>query len=285
MQEDRFNLAGFMIYNTIKSGTELKRFNDVLAKHDFHGYRPERMTDGAALRAALAEEFPKHHKIISVLGDKEKESYSFEVIKIESADHERNLYTHVLTATVRGGMVSIDENDILRQARIQSSFIEFTTLVPGSQVARTLVDIVHSLRGLTMKEEGHIYWLPIEHWERWRPMCDDLWQINPACKFNACRIVFDGASIKGITEALTSEIERESKEIAETLSDDDTGLRAAGTARRRAEMLRDKIAEYEIRLGLTLDVLKTKLDEATAVEAKAAVMDVACQLSLLTYAE
>lgn len=274
MIDSRLDVAGGILTWSIQSGTELQRFQEALRANGFKDQSPERMTDGAALKAALAEEYPRKCKIVAIQKVDDDESDSFEVIRITGHDETRNEYTHVITATVRNGQIETDIDYDL-QCRLQSRFRELTTLLPVAQATRCLVSIVHSLGGLTMTKAGGVYWLPIEHWQRWIDLIRDVELCNEKSTFNAFRVVLDADCIKGIGEALTAEIQKESAALEELLANPETGLRAAKNAQVKAGLLRDKIANYESTFGLVMSNLHETLDAATAVEAKATIMDCA----------
>lgn len=283
MEEKSLDIAGTLVVWSMKPGTRLDLLNIALAKHGFTGFQHERMTDAAALKAALAEEFPRKHKIVTVVGNDDKDSDSYEVIRIERKTAEENTYTHVLTAAIAAGVVSTDSwSDYDLQIRIAGRVGELTTLVPGSQVTKTLVQIIHSLNGLTMKEEGHIYWLPESQLKRWQALICDIETTGSQSSFDAYVIKLTPEAIKGISSNLAREIDKEAFEISSTLASDDTGVRAANNAKKRAQELRDKVATFEGSFGLALDDLKQKLDDATNMEAKATLLETAAQLSFCT---
>lgn len=276
------DIAGGVVVWSIEAGTHLDLFNDRLSKHDFHGYRPERLTDGAALKAVLSEAYPKNHKIVRVLGNDDKETDSFEVVQVRPNDDLGNLYVHVMTATVKDGTISLDNGDYDMRLNMQSHFLDLTTLVPVPQVTRTLVSIIQGLGGVTLKPSGGVYFLPDAHWKRWTDFTNDLTGTGSKSTYNGYRVVMDQSTIKGICEALQAEVDKESTDISTTLSDEETGLRAAATARKRAERLRDKIISYEKGFGLALDSMKARLDEATMLEAESTLLETAAQLSFCT---
>ena len=270
MNEQRFEIAGSLVFWQFGQSSELNRLRAALELHGFGDHCPERMTDGAALRAALAEEFPGC-KIFPVVSEKDKDA--FEVVRVVADDKEKNSYEHVLAASLTEHVVYTDNYDRDQILRLQTSFVGFVSTVPASQLTKTMVAIVMSLGGVTMRPSGGIYWLNVDHWEKWQALCASIEACGPKNRFDACRVVFDQNCIEAIKQALTNEIAREAKLIEETLNDPETGLRAAATAEKRAQALRSKISSYEEAFGVALSELHHTMDEATTIAAKAALMD------------
>lgn len=274
MNDTRIDIAGAIVFWSFGAASHLNRLQDCLECHGFTKHCPERMTDGAALKAALAEEFPAH-KVFPIV----KDDNAFEVVRIREDDGQKNRYEHVLSASVTLRKVETSGDVDEQNSRIQSSFDSLVSMVPVSQLTRCMVSIVSELGGMSMKPSGGVYWLPEQNWDRWVALVDDVTDCGSKNRFDACRVVLDSNCIEAVRQALTNEIEREAKAIHETITDPESGTRAAKTARKRAESLRDKILSYEDSFGLVLSELHTAMDNATTIEATATFFDLANAVS------
>ncbi len=277
MNDTRYDLAGALVYWAFGAASELGKLQECLDRHGFAKHCPERMTDGAALKAALSEEFPGH-KVFQVLSEKDKDR--FEVVRVAADDTEKNRYTHVLTASLKLGLdarqhIETDEYDFDRDRRLEDAVERLTSMVPVGQLSKCMVEIVMALGGTTMRPSGGIYWIGNEHWDRWVALVDDITACGSKNRFDACRVVMDENCIEALRQALTNEIEREAKSIHESIFDPETGTRAAKTARKRAESLRAKIGSYESSFGIVLGELREALDNATTIETNAMFLDIA----------
>jgi len=276
------DVAGAIVYWSFGPGTSLLNLRDVLDRHGFAKYSPERMTDGAALRAALAKEFDGH-KVFPV--DIEGKTV-FEVVKVR-ADKDRltNDYEHVLTASVNSKQViDLDAGDYDLLTRLTDLFEGYVSLVPVSQLTAVMVAIVDSLGGVTMRPAGGIYWIPDAHWERWKKLADDIELTGPKNRVDACRVILDESCLKAVREALSNEVSKEAAAIDETIHCPKTGMRAAATARKRAQELQDKIRSYEAAFSIALPELADQLSKAVTAEATAVILDTAQQMTMFATA-
>lgn len=276
------NVAGAIVYWSFGGGTSLYNLRDVLEKNGFGRYSPERMTDGAALRAALAHEF-EGHKVFPI--DIEGKTV-FEVVKVHAdKDRLKNDYEHVLTASVTSKQViELDNYDPELLDRLTDSFRGFVSLVPVSQLTAVMVDIVMSLGGVTMRPAGGIYWVPDAHWERWKKLADDVELTGPKNRVDACRVILDESCLKAVREALSNEVSKEAQAIDETIHCPKTGMKAAESARKRAQALQDKIKAYEQAFSIVLPDLAEQLNKAVTAEATAVILDAAQQMTMFATA-
>lgn len=272
------NLAGSAVFWTLGEETDFNTLCNALARAGFGKFTPERMTEYAALKQTLETEFPSH-EVFPVKGI----GITFEVVKVERDQFDkRNEYRHILTATAtRWQTVETDTNDGAMDSRLTDHYRQNRDTVPYHNVSRCLVDIVYSLQGTTLRPSGGIYWIPNLNWERWEMIGQAIESAGPKNKVFALRTFLDEHSAAVLRSALADEITREAKQIDSTLTDPETGLKAAGTAKRKANDLRRKIAAYEEAFSMALPELKRALDGATGQEARANLMDIASQGPLL----
>lgn len=281
MLTNQNNVAGSAVFWTLGESTDFDKLSNALQSAGFGKFTPERTSDYAALKMTLEKEFPSPHEVFPVKGS----GTTFEVVKVTRGDGDgRNEYKHVLTATVNGwNNVEVDNGDQATAANLTEAYRANRQTIPYHSVSRALVDIVFSLTGTALRPTGGIYWIPNNNFERWELVAQAIELAGPKNKVFALRTFLDEHSAAVLREALAAEISREARSIDDTLHDPVTGLRAAATAKRRANDLRRKIAAYEESFQMALPDLKRALDEATGQEARAALMDAASAGPLLLF--
>lgn len=285
METQRNDIAGSAVFWTLGEETDFGQFSDALRRAGFSKFLPERQTDYAALRDALTAD-QTGCEIFPVKG---AATPTFEVVSVRR-DHgssdPRNEYTHRLTAHVTAaGNVATDTYDGATDARLTAAFRRQRERVPYHAVSRSLVAIVYSLQGVTLRPSGGIYWIPNAAFERWEMVAHALELSGPRNRAFALRTMLDEHSAAALREALANEIERESRDIDAVLSDPQNSLKSAKTQRAKAQQLRRKIEAYETSFTMALPDLKRQLDRAVGIEAVATLLDAASSGPVLTNPE
>lgn len=270
MQDTRFDLAGSVVYWALGDGTNYETLSTFLSGLGFGQYTPEKMTEYASLRQALEEEFPKD----TVFPVKDAKN-TFEVVRIKKDSYDkRNDYEHVATAWVNeDGTLDADRTYNMDMYAVRDKFAQLRNTVPFSNVSRALVKIVQHLGGTTLRENGGVYWVPTAMWDRWSDVVKAVEVCGSRNRIFNLRAVYDEYSLTAIREALTNEIKREAENIDKALSAPEATESSMTRAIHNAQRLRDKIIAYESAFNVTLGDLKTLLDDATTIEAKAVIME------------
>jgi len=274
------DIAGSAVFWTLGESTDYNALSNALSACGFRKFIPERMTDYAALKAALEHCFPDH-EIFPVKGA----GTTFEVVSVRRDQFDkRNNFSHVLTASVTASLtIDTDQFDTAIDARITEQFQINRNTVPYHNVSRCLVDIVFDLQGTTLRPSGGIYWIPNNNFERWETVAAAVESAGSKNQAFALRTFLDEHSATVLRAALSAEIAREARSIDETLHDPVTGLKAAATAKKKARSLRAKIEAYESAFSMALPDLKRALDDATNQEATANLLDAASAGPLLLF--
>jgi len=280
MQASQNNLAGSAVFWTLGEDTDFPALSNSLHAAGFGKFIPERMTERAALKQTLEDNFAGC-EVFQVGASKT----TFEVVRVvRSSDDKRNEYRHIITASLDGWQnVQVDTGDAATEVNLTESYRRNRDTVPYHSMSSALVDIVYALNGTTLRPTGGIYWVPNDNWSRWERVAQAIESAGAKNKVFGLRTFLDENSAAVIREALASEIAREARQIDETLHDPETGLKAAATAKRRANDLRRKIAAYEQAFEMALPDLKRALDEATGQEARATLMDIASAGPMLLF--
>lgn len=274
------DIAGSAVFWTLGESTDYKQLSNALSACGFNKFIPERMTDYAALKAALEHCFPDH-EVFPVKGA----GTTFELVSVRRDQFDkRNNFQHVLTASVTASLtIETDSSDDAVTARITEQFQLNRNTVPYHNVSRCLVDIVFDLQGTTLRPSGGIYWIPNNNFDRWERVAAAVESAGAKNQAFALRTFLDEHSAAVLRAALSAEIAREARSIDETMHDPDTGLKAAATAKKKARNLRSKIEAYESAFSMALPELKQALDRATCQEATANLLDAASAGPLLLF--
>lgn len=273
------DIAGSAVFWTLGEQTDHKQLARAFQSAGLVKFTPEPLTNYAALRAVLEEQYPGH-EVFAVKGATDK----FEVVKIQRGDDPsdtKNEYRLILTAqATRWGQI---EANGYTDDRLTELFKARKSTVAYHVVSRVMVEIVYSLGGTTLRPSGGVYWIPNASMERWEMIAAAVEAAGAKNKVYALRTILDENSANVLRDALTQEIAREAREIESTLCDPKSGLRAARTAKDRAAGLRRKIETYETSFEISLADLRRELDSAVGIEAKATLMDLAAQGPLLAF--
>lgn len=271
MENTRFDIAGSAVYWTLGESTDFSKFSAALKSAGFHKNIPDRPTDYACLRDALQDD-QTGAEVFPVKGTAQP---TFEVVRVRSNGQEKtNEYRHVMTAWVTpSGNVETDTGDSATDWRLTDSFRRRRETLPYHAVSRSLVEIIFQLQGVSLRPSGGIYWIPTASFERWEMVANAVEMAGHKNKAFALKTMLDEHSATALREALSNEIERESREIESILSDPETGMKSARTQKIKAKDLRRKIEAYEDAFTISLNDLKKQLDRATGIEAIATVYE------------
>jgi hypothetical protein len=271
MLDIRNDLAGSAVFWTISGESDYQALAGAMSLQGFSKFTPDVATEYSALRAALEEAYPGH-KFFPVKDHPAR----FEVIKVSPNpyDAKRNQFEHVTTASASKDWQEVTDDNGLN-TDLTERFRKHRQSVTHGCLTEALIKIVFELGGTTLRPSGGVYWIPNHNWERWEALAQAIELAGAKNKLFALRTIFDENSACAIREALATEIAREAKTINDTLTDPESGKRAAANARKNASNLRDKIIAYEGAFTMSLEDLKTQLTQATCIEAKAALLDAA----------
>lgn len=268
MEYTELSMAGSAVFWRLQDGTDYDLLTAKLTALGWRDYSPEPTTRYSALRQALLREF-NHADAFAVQGVPDSVEC---VTRRSDKSTERNEFLHVVTAKVVADEVITDLSDYDQNQRIVNAYRANRRTIPVAGLAKTLVSIAYHLGGTTLRPNGGVYWVPEYNWSRWLEVANAVESSNAGNSVYAMRVRCDEHALKAIRDALAAEIEREATMISDAL---ENGLEDSATVRRanqRAIDLRDKIAAYENCYDCTLSELRERLDSATVLEAKSALL-------------
>jgi hypothetical protein len=149
---------------------------------------------------------------------------------------------------------------------IQAEFVRQLKVCSHNALARSVVRMIDSLHGISLRPTGGVYWLPEQAIDVWNQVADAIEISGPGNNIYGFRTAFDEESAATILDALTrnvmEEVERMAEEVAD--ADLDLGKRAMTTKLARAKMLKNRVAHYGKMLGTVAAEASKKMDKELA---------------------
>lgn len=279
----RSEIAGASIFWTLGEETDHTRYAEALKQAGFGKFTPQRPTEAAALKQTLATQFGGASYDIDPIKGAAQPTFEVCTVRTIDVNNGRNIHDHKLTARVTvTGNVTTDTGDAVLEHTLTERFRRIRSTVSYQAVSKSLVEIVYSLNGTTLRPSGGIYFVPTVGLERWEMVANALESSSPKNRCFSMRVLLDEHTAAAIREALTAEIAREGAAIEAVLHDPATSLQSAGTQLVKANLLRQKIESYEGMFDLILSDLKKELDNNTGREAIAALLHAASAGPVLT---
>lgn len=214
--------------------------------YDWFDLAPQPRTNLACLRGAVNECHPKN--LIRMLEKRD----GFAVLE------EKRYTDEVITNTIvsykindQGGIDVIRGWTADREADIRSAFAKQTALLKPSQVASALTDILRRMNAVTLRPTGGVYWLSDEYLDTWGQLTAVIEAASVGARNTVYRIThqFDAHSVRAVRDAFLAEVEKEANKIMEEVDAGELGENALKNRATQAEILQDKVREFERILG------------------------------------
>lgn len=235
-------------------------------------HQPDERKAPALLHAALGDVLSDVTAVIRPL----KKRAGWQIFLEEKGEKQNVLHDHGC-AYVNGsdswsgftfeGKIGEKSEDIHR------SFLEEARWVGGGTVSTILIDVLKSLGGITLRQSGSVYWLPIEHRQKWEEVCNVFElaaQHAGDTMIHNLEVRFDPSAVRAVAEGVSEEIGKEISEIYERLTTDG-GLRESTSKKlhERIAFLKEKAASYEGALGQSLESIRKQVDQCMSTTAMA----------------
>lgn len=247
-----WNCARFVRRQELRDGLEALG----LGKH-----APEPRTPPAALRSALEEVFPARTHSVEPL----KRRDAFEVVEITRGE-ERNTFTHSLWVGIdKDESVEVKPFDMVTATRIVEAYNRHLGLVTANTVTQSLLGVLGSLQGTSLRERGALYWLPdscIEEWRSVARVVENAPTRGGSTRVYLVRHEMDADAVRAVRDAITDEVRQATEKIHKDVLSGELGERALTHRQLEADELRAKIGLYEDMLNVGLGSLRADLDKA-----------------------
>ena len=255
-------------------------------------YCPPPRSPNAALRKALGDYAAQEKKLLPnddskkrdmVVQPLKKREDGFEVVEV-ARDHKENDYRPRFSAKVEITQDGNCESVIVTRGyastyRIDESYRKYRQEIEGSDVGRSLVNLLQHFHGTCVRTVGGVYYLPEDAVSQW----DDVvtaYESAGRNTVNRTRIVLDDSSIRTVKRAITTELTGQAGRIAEEIKSGSLGKDALANRLREAQALAERAAEYESILNCELaecqamiTLAKMAASSGTAMQDDSAVFD------------
>lgn len=264
----KFNVAaGAMTYWTLGQQTDPVRLANGLTALGLPKYNPAPRSWLMSLKAALAQMFDRPEELVRPLKHKERNGY---IVVVEEKGDYNNSYSRKVGASAdpNTGEAFVNVGDC-DQAELQRLTNHFRRVLPAASVSAMLTDMIRQeLDGITLKDNGGLYFIPEEHVGKWMDLCHVVENAAVQPTTNDMSVVpleMNEMTMRDIKRQITAEMERDAGALEEELRTNNLGTDALVNRVHRAADLQHRIERYEQILGETLAVCREKL--AIAVSA------------------
>jgi len=126
-----------------------------------------------------------------------------------------------------------------------------------------LSKLVRNVQSVRLRDTGGIYFIPEQHVAQWEKISDIVAEVGQSRVFGVPALRTDRA-VEAIMDAVISDTTNEIETVTKLLDDATLGVRALKTRGEKLAALSDKLKVYENLLGVRLDEMREKIQEADA---------------------
>jgi len=242
---------------------------DAFLAAGFGDLAPKPRTDYEALKEALGElkgkdELVQRHRA--------HERHGCELVSVLRGEEE-NQYLRQFGVKIRAGCVVVDDTTCINADKLQTLYEEAKAKVSARAISVCLVEVVRSLTGVRIRENGALYWIPEESVHRLGLLADALASAGGA-NLMLLRTALDERAARHVTEGLTREVMKQCEAICEEVAT--LGTEEAIERRKtQAFRMRCLVERYSTILNDGLEGLKKAIGLAETAAVMAAMQAVA----------
>lgn len=243
-------------------------------------YAPSARTPYAALKSALDHVYKEKHYLVRALEDRD----GLLVVE-ERRGKTSNLFLDVVCVKleeVEGlGPRLRFQGSTCRSGVIEEAFRQQLGLVHQAQVGKSLVELISSFHGTSLRPRGGLYWIPPAKLVEWRvakTVFEGSAAMGGASALYSLTTRWDAEACRAVRDAITREVSAEASGLLEDIQGSDLSVRALEARKARATELRDRVKEYESILSLSLQDLYVALDQVDAAKGMSTLMLSAAQV-------
>lgn len=230
-------------------------------------HMPPMRTEAAALREALGEVCAaKKTRDVDYIVQSHKNpgKHGFDVVAVRR-DTDCNGYSVRYGVKIDNGSVETTHG-YCDDYQLAQLYAELRGMLGGSSISSFLVKMLGLLGGVTLRENGGIYWLSSSSLPLWEKVTSVVEQSAVENGKNRCyllRTLMDHGTARAVKDAVTSEVEAAAIAIAEELASGELGEAAVENRKARAEMLLRRVEGYERILGEGLEKLRSTVENVS----------------------
>lgn len=170
-------------------------------------------------------------------------------------------HSHALRAWIIDGQLHV-EGDTAICDQVRTNYAFYLTHWTAADLSVLMVDTLHKLQAVTLRERGGNYFVPKEG-------LDTAAKVRDALTPKHIRLYLVPAltgeeTVTAVLDALTNEVTSTAQSVFENLADNALGVRALKTRQGNVSKLLQKTLAYEGLLGDKINVLRDKLGDLEA---------------------
>lgn len=252
--------AGFLCYWNLGQQTDPDILANGLGQLGLPKLAPKPRTWLMSLKAALAEVFGKQEEMIRPLKRKDDNGYT---VVVETKGETRNDYAQHVNAKINESGDVIVTDGYADNVELTSKAWHFRRVLPAASVSDLLVSLVAHLGGVTLKDNGGLYFIPESQYATWANVAMVVEAAATNGTANNISIVpleMNASTLRDIKRSIVHEIETEAQAMKEEIAAGDLSDCVIKRRRAKASSLGDRIRQYEIILGEALTACHENID-------------------------
>lgn len=263
--------GGAVVYWKSASKSSKDAICSGLSALNLEQFEPEERSAPALLNAALGNVLSDMNAVVRPMAKRS----GWHVFLEEKSETGNTLHEHGKAFTHGGdsfSAFSFDGKLADSVGDIKREFVSEAQWVSGTTVSKCLTDILRYLGGISLRQSGAVYWIPLDA----KPVWEDVVKVFEGASQHAgdtmihsLEVKFDPSAVRAVSEGVSEEIGTEIKEIHERLLADGLRNDTAEKLKKRLDFLLDKAKQYEQAIGGSLDAIRKAYDDALGTNALA----------------
>ncbi len=280
MRTQNLSIGGAVCFWSLAKSTDRDIVFRGLTSQGLEEHMPEVRTRMACLRASLDEVYQPTEKGERYIIRPIKGGFAVVCELPDKAQAGNDWGTVVATATLDDlGFVTLDPCDYDKHEAILTGMRGAAGWITATSAAQSLIGIIESLGGLTVRRAGGTYWLNEDKLDRWTKVAElfegasartdkDGKDAMPS-EISTLSVVANEEMVRAIGGSLDREITAAVETIEQELSSGELKSDACERRLLKAGKLMEKVRAYEESFGITLNALHAMLDRTANAAALA----------------
>jgi hypothetical protein len=241
-------------------------------KGGFGRFAPKQRPLKDAMKAALVSEFSRKNRPVRPT----KKGY--EVVEETPADETglTNQHGHILSAWIEsnkatGGTEQVRCDIAEYEPRLQQATAEARLRVEGAAVGEALTVVAKTaLHGVAIRDGGGAYWIPQASVAQWLTLADALNSVSGGVSTREFTMMGDARTAAGLVASATAKVEEAVAGMYAAIAKGDKKAKGLLTIAEDAMALAEQVETWKAALGVGLEDLLKKAEDAQGAAAQAA---------------
>lgn len=195
----------------------------------------------------------------------------------ETATGDTSELAHAVIATVKlsaSGSLEFSVCDPMGELAdtIRAAYWKARGELDASDLSAWLVDTAQRIGAVALRDRGGVYFVPRDAVDTWRKVAGVLRSQANACDVYELPTLRSAEAVRSIIAAITREAEQAATDMMARIESGELGERALKARGADCAALTDKLASYEALLGVSLEAVKSQVDNVASAAATAALL-------------